>query len=518
MKIYNQAWFPPAFIVLGLFVHLIGIGSFSIYILDEAKNAAAAMEMMRHREWILPTFNGMPRFDKPPLHYYFFMLGYKLFGVSPFAARIFPALSGWTCFLIVYLFSLKTFGKKAAFFAGLALLSSIHWLLQFHLAVPDPFLILFVFLAILCYERFVSSNFLSKSYLRASAFFLGLATLSKGPVAIVLVGITVLLFMALNRKPFRVHFRAILDLKAWLLFLVVTLPWYLLVAWKTNGLWLQTFIFQHNLNRFSAPMEGHGGGFYLTFLFVLVGLLPASFVLFQAFYKLMLKKRHPVIVSFGTIFSVVTILFFMVSGTKLPNYTAPVYPFLAIVVGWYFGAGDSYLFIRPSYLASLLITFMPIGLFVAHHFVEIKEIDTIPLWFIGPSIIGLISFVLAVSKKWEQAWTTASLGFLAFTVVLFLKALPAIDQGNPVLNSEWIWNGGSEKVFYFKDFNPAFVFNMGKEVPDVEANINQLRSGDLILTNNKNLPNIKSLGIETTQIFEGNDLFESTVTLILRVD
>jgi hypothetical protein len=207
----------------------------------------------------------------------------------------------------------------------------------------------------------------------------------------------------------------------------------------------------------------------------------------------------------------------MVSGTKLPNYTAPVYPFLAIIIGWYFGAGDSHLFIRPSYLASLLITLMPIGLFVAHHFLEIKEINSIPLWFIGPSIIGLISIVLAVSKKWERAWTTANLGYITFSIVLFITALPAIDQGNPVLNSEWIWKG-SERVFYFKDFNPAFVFNIQKEVPDVEAYINQLRSGDLILTNNKNLLNIKRLGIETTQIFEGDDLFESTATFILRVD
>ncbi|MEB2774347.1 glycosyltransferase family 39 protein [Algoriphagus sp. D3-2-R+10] len=517
MKLYDHKWFPFAFLVFGLFVHLMGIGSFSIYILDEAKNAAAAMEMQLHQEWILPTFNGMPRFDKPPLHYYFFMLGYKLFGINPFAARFFPALSGWTCFLIVYIFSVKSFGRKAGFFAGLALLSSIHWIVQFHLAVPDPFLILFVFLAILCYERFVSSAFLTKNYLRASALFLGLAALSKGPVAIVLVGMTILIFMILDRKPFKVHFNAILDFKAWLLFIAVTLPWYVLIAWKTDGVWIKEFVFQHNLNRFSAPMEGHGGGFYLTLLFVFAGLLPASIVLFSAFKDAILKRKLPVVISLAIIFSLITILFFMVSGTKLPNYTAPVYPFLAIIVGWYFAARESRRFAWPSYLASLLIILLPLGLFWAQHLVEIKEVEAISGWFLVPAFVGIVAFILALIKKWELSWIMGNLGFIAFSAVLLIQAFPTIDQINPVVKSEVLWEG-KYRVFHFQNFNPAFVFNMNRRFPAVESHINQLKPGDLILTNQKSLPAFQALGIETTQVFQGDDLFENTVTIFLRVD
>lgn len=517
MKIYDQAWFPFAFTAFGLIVHVVGLGSFSIYMLDEAKNAAAAMEMQQYKEWILPTFNGMPRYDKPPLHYYFFMLGYKLFGIGPIGARIFPALSGWTCFLIVYLISVKSFGKKAGFFAGLALLSSVHWVLQFHLAVPDPFLILFVFLAILCYERFVSSKFLSKNYLSASSLFLGMATLSKGPIAIVLVGLTVLLYMILDKKPFNTHFKAILDLKAWLIFFAVTLPWYVLITWKTNGVWLKTFIFHHNLGRFSEPMEGHGGGFYLPLLFVFVGLLPACLVLFSAFKNVFLKRRLPVIAFLATIFSILTVLFFMFSGTKLPNYTAPVYPFLAILTGYYFGSPESKRFSNPSFLASLLIIFIPVGLFLANHFVMVKEIEAISLWFTIPSLFGLIALITAISKKWERAWIIANLGFIAFTIVLLVQSLPAMDQKNPVINSSRIWEE-KERIFHFQDFNPAFIFNMNKRIPSVENHLNKLKRGDLIITNKKSLPAFQGFGIKTTQVFEGDDLFENTVTIILSVD
>jgi hypothetical protein len=51
--------------------------------------------MWQNEEWILPTFNQEPRYDKPPLHYYAFTLAYKLFGITPFAARFFPAFLGF---------------------------------------------------------------------------------------------------------------------------------------------------------------------------------------------------------------------------------------------------------------------------------------------------------------------------------------------------------------------------------------------------------------------------------------
>lgn len=517
MKLYNQKWFPIAFIIVGLIIHLLGIGSFSIYILDEAKNAAAAMEMMQNQEWILPTFNGMPRYDKPPLHYYFFIVSYKIFGVNPFAARFFPALAGWFCFIIVYAFSAKSFGRRAGFFAGLALLSSFHWVVQFHLAVPDPFLILFLFLAIIYYERFVSSEFRLKYNLRLAALFLALATLSKGPVAIVLVGLTVLIFMLLDTKPFKHHYQAILDIKAWMLFLVVALPWYGLISWKTNGVWLKEFIFQHNLNRFSAPMEGHGGSFYITILFVFLGFLPGALVIFSAIKKAFFYHRLPAIISLSIIFTFVTLIFFMFSGTKLPNYTAPIYPLFALIIGWYFGVEQAQRFKWPSYFSSLLILILPVALYLSFKRIEVKEIDTISVLFSIPAFIGLLALVSAISRKWELAWITSSLGFVSFTLIFLLQVFPSMDRKNPVLNSEIIWRENTG-VFHFGSFNPAFIFKMNRPIPAVETHISQLKRGDLILTNKKSLPDFKELEVESTQVFEGVDLFENSETIILRIE
>ncbi|MDO8992485.1 MAG: hypothetical protein Q7U83_05440, partial [Daejeonella sp.] len=50
-----------------------------IYILDEAKNAECAREMLVSGDYIMPYFNGQLRTDKPPLHYFFMALAYKIF-------------------------------------------------------------------------------------------------------------------------------------------------------------------------------------------------------------------------------------------------------------------------------------------------------------------------------------------------------------------------------------------------------------------------------------------------------
>ncbi|MDO6436103.1 glycosyltransferase family 39 protein [Cyclobacterium sp. 1_MG-2023] len=516
MNFYEQKWFPYLFILVGLGVHFMGIGAYSIYILDEAKNAAAAMEMYQNQESIMPTFNGLPRYDKPPLHYYFFIMGYEIFGINAVGARFFSAMAGSTCFVLVYLLSNKLFGRKSAFYAGLALLSSIHWQLQFHLAVPDPFLITFLFLTLISYERYVSALFQSKYYLYAAALFLALATLSKGPVAIVLIGLTVFFYMVLDKRPLGYHIRQVVNFKALLIYSIISLPWYVLISIQTKGVWLKEFIFHHNLNRFSSAMEGHGAGALLTLIFVAVGFIPGIAALIPAIIKVYKSRKPPVIIVLALLFSTVTIIFFMVSGTKLPNYTAPVYPFLALMVGWYFSSVDPAKFKGPSIVASLLIFIIPLALFLPQLKLVIPEINNLSIWFFIPSILGCIGLFLSFDKKYEKGWLLTCLGYICFTGLLFYDALPSIDTNNPVSQSKNLWINNN-RLFYFRAFNPAFVFNSKQRIPSIEDPKYAPKAGDLIITNNKNLNELEETGIKASKIFEGADLFEGSVTVIMRV-
>src|ERR1051325_9156340 len=82
-----------------------GLGSPPVYILDEARNAQAAREMMQRNDMVVPTFNGELRPHKPPLHYYFMQIAYRAFGMNAFAARFFSAVFGWLTIWITWYFA-----------------------------------------------------------------------------------------------------------------------------------------------------------------------------------------------------------------------------------------------------------------------------------------------------------------------------------------------------------------------------------------------------------------------------
>ena len=50
-----------------------GLGKTPIYILDEARNAQCAREMLQRKDFVIPTFNNELRQQKPPLHFYAMM-------------------------------------------------------------------------------------------------------------------------------------------------------------------------------------------------------------------------------------------------------------------------------------------------------------------------------------------------------------------------------------------------------------------------------------------------------------
>jgi len=319
MKINESNWLW--WLVLGsLLIHFANIGGFSIYALDEAKNATAAIEMWKQAEWVLPTFNGEPRYAKPPLHYYAFALAYSWFGVNSFAARFFPALVGFCLIWVVYGFTRYHTNKRLAFWVAFVLSCSPHWAIQFHMAVPDPFLLFFLTFALFCFYSFVKNDTKSHLLILTAYASLGLAVLSKGPVAIVLVaGIMGLYLLIGHKNPLR-QIAALLYVPGVVLFFGIVLPWYILVGVQSEGQWISEFFLKHNLSRFSAPMEGHGGGPWLTWTYVFVGMLPFSPLLVFRLRKLrsLLEPKNDLLL-FSACAAVAIVLFFSVSVPKLPN-------------------------------------------------------------------------------------------------------------------------------------------------------------------------------------------------------
>src|ERR1700729_2681255 len=86
------------------FLFFYGLGQFGLVGADEPRYAQVAREMLQRRDWVTPTLGGRPWLEKPPLYYWQSMVGFAIFGVSDWAARVPAALNATLLVLAVYFF------------------------------------------------------------------------------------------------------------------------------------------------------------------------------------------------------------------------------------------------------------------------------------------------------------------------------------------------------------------------------------------------------------------------------
>lgn len=447
----------------------INLGGHPIYILDEAKNAEAAREMFVNNDWLVPTFNGELRTDKPPLHYWFMMISYKIFGVSAFSARFFSAVFGVLTILSTFHYTKKFLNRKIALLTTFILCSSIFFMQEFHLAVPDPYLIFFVSFALFKFYDFYLNNKLVDGF--AFYFALGLGTLAKGPVAIALPGLIALVFLLAKRDFNWRTLKRLNPLLGGILVLAVSVPWYILVHKRTDGAFTQGFFIDHNINRFGSEMEGHGGLPFVTWAFVLLGLLPFSFYIVQGFIHSWKTRKTNDFILFSFIVSAVFVVFFSISNTKLPNYPMPSYPFMGVLIAIYLGLILDRTIAIKSYKISLwlilIITLaMPIAGYIALAMVETQLFDarfsSVCLAIL--SIGSILSMIFLKRKQLSKSIIALGICSMLLTITMFQFVYPTLTDESPLVKAKEIMNTDTETILY-KGYDPAFLFNFEREFP-----------------------------------------------------
>lgn len=512
---------PLILLAVSLIVLFWNLGKPDIYILDEAKNAECAREMLVSGNYVVPEFNGRLRTDKPPLHYFFMTAAYKAFGVSAFSARFFSPVFGVLTIMAVYAFARRFLGGRAALFGGLALLSSLHFNLQMRLAVPDPYLIFWMTGSLMTFFLFLQDRrmiWLVLMYLSA-----GLGILTKGPVALALPGLAMLTFLVWTKRfswPCLRAFRIPLGV---LIVSAVTVPWYWLNYRATKGEWLRGFLLEHNIGRYADTMEGHGGFFLLPLLMVLIGLFPLGAFGIPAAVSAFRGRRNEVLL-FSLIVVVVIMIFFSFSRTMLPNYTVPAYPFMALILGDYLdrlpGLPRNSRAVRYSYLFYTVIAcLIPAGVYFglrADGFMSRYS----GLWVLFSALpLGALAgwFLIARNNRDALVWVTAC-SFILTNVLFLVKAYPAVYENNPVSSSVRILRDRPHLVAY-RILNPAFIFNLRRTIPYADS-VSELKEflskhpGAAVISRKSYQEEIGSAtGLKP--VFEQRDTFESPTTIIM---
>lgn len=504
-------------------VFSLNIGEVEVFMLDESKNASCAREMMERNDLIVPTFNYELRTDKPPLHYFFMITAYKLFGFGEFAARFFSAIFGVLTILLTYLFTRKLFSSRVGLWTSFILLSSLHFAFEFHLAVPDPFLIFFINASLFAFVLFLQSG--KRSYLWGMYIAFALGFLTKGPVAVALPALVILAFLLLTSQftwKKLVKFRLFQGI---LLFLVIASPWYILVSIKTDMAWTEGFFLKHNLSRYADTMQGHGGIYFLSLIYLLLGMLPFSPLLIQSMIYAF-KNRSKQVYYFLFLYIVVFTIFFSLSETQLPNYIMPTFPACAVLIAAFIAHAGKREYHRYKVGAGLWIglvisLFLPVGLYFGVQFdASLYGMNYLAYYLIPLPLGFIVAITLFCRARFQKAFIWLGASFLLVNILLHSFMLPAVSQKS--IAKEFVSSlKENYELISYKRMNTSFVFYYRQEIPmyhdlqELEKKLNTMEKGYIISRKNYKevlLSSFPDLKVEQ----ESKDLFEGHTTLILQ--
>src|SRR5437763_1795236 len=172
-------------IALAALLHIVTIGTGDLYSETEGQYAGAAREMVASHNWLLPTNNGIPRLQKPPLLYWLIIVSYKILGVNEAAARLPIALAVVATVTLIFLIGERLSDYSRGFIAGLIYLSFCGTFLLGRIVMPEPLVSAVIAGAMFCgicgYER----RRHRRAWFAGVWVFAALACLTKGLAGVV---------------------------------------------------------------------------------------------------------------------------------------------------------------------------------------------------------------------------------------------------------------------------------------------------------------------------------------------
>lgn len=328
----------------------LGLGRIGLLGPDEPRYAAIARAMWRTGDWITPRLAGRVWLQKPVLYYWLGAVSFHIFHPSTAAARCFNA--GLAVLMIGALAWL--IGRQVCFRAG-ALAAALGFSSAFVIgfgraATTDMPLAAAMTFSLLCLyqelqapsssEPRSSSARPGQNWLIGAGFFLGMAVLAKGPVAMVLEALIFLLYMAAQRRWD--WWRRVLNPWPWLGFLLIAAPWYVALEWRQRGFFL-SFFWHQNLERFASNRYHHPQPVWFYPPVILGAVFPWSGWLLLPCYELggwlrkagrrwpLARGKESELALYFLLWLIVPVAFFSLSHSKLPSYILPAVPGCA---GW----------------------------------------------------------------------------------------------------------------------------------------------------------------------------------------
>jgi 4-amino-4-deoxy-L-arabinose transferase-like glycosyltransferase len=434
-RAWERAWIGV--ILLGAaFLSLYRLGAGSLWDQDETKYAQVAVEMLQTGDPITLHVNGTPWYVHPPFYFWLVAATGRVLGFNEFTVRVWSALFSVLAVYATILLGRILFGRRAGLLAGAILAVTLQFLVQSRLAVFDTVLLAWMLLAVYNFFRGYQEGRRS-GYLWFS-LFAALATLTKGPIGLVLPSLVILPFVAIRRTWDRL--REVPWAAGIALYAVVGLSWYALETWLHGSAFVRPVFGYYTFGRFFGVVEDQAGPLYYYVPFLLLGAFP-----WTAFWPAAIAFHWRRLEGDGSLFVLlwcgITFVFYSVAGTKLPNYVLPIYPFAAVAVaaawdaaleGAEHGRGIDLSF--GLLLVLIVALYTGIGGYLLHSFPDpYRAVGHLLLVPAGVLVAGaLLALLFAARRRMFMAIVTLCVAMALTWTSILTRILPVVETYKPM--------------------------------------------------------------------------------------
>lgn len=448
-------------LVLAVAPYFVDLGGSSIWDANEAFYVETPREMIQRGDFIAPTFNYEPRFNKPVLSYWIVAGFYTLFGVSVGVQRVPIAIGAIVMILTAFVLAraASAFPKPgassrpidAALWAALGLAIAPRLLMFSRRIFIDIHISMFMGLTLLFFalaERYPARR---RLFLVLMYVAVGLGTLTKGPVAIALPGLVFGVYLIVHGELKRV--RQMMIPAGVLIVLAIVVPWYAALYHRFGWTYITSFFIGENVARYTEGLgvrPSRGPWYYLPVVFS--DSFPWSLCLVGAAgmwvsdRRLIGRAPLPVehlalrVRTLLWLWIITMVGFFTLSAAKQDLYIFPIVPAIAALAGLFIARGE-----EPGDLrwagplratvacAGLLLAAAGIGtLYIFHTAGKVYALDgAFAVGVIGAAG-GIMTLALAAWKRSRFALIALVLAMLALNWTFVLRVLPSFEQYKPV--------------------------------------------------------------------------------------
>ena len=431
---------PELFTIMGLtilfyFIFFHNIWAYALMDVDESRYVSMSKDMFHTKDFLTLYLNKQFFFEKPPLYFWGECLSFAFWGrVTEFTARFPVALDGMLCCFTVYFLGKRIISRGYGVVSSLIFATSLEFLILAKFAILDIVVATCIGFS-LCFGIF--TNFCQEKHKKYCWWlfyiFSGLAVMAKGIPGFV-IPFGSMFFISLYSKNFKEIFKPLYFIPGIILFLLITLPWHIIMLKMHDPLFFEEYIVKHHIERFIGGNElGREQPFYFYILTLLWGFFPWIFSVLAVFIRKIVKKDFVFknvtniqkFLVYNGIITLFVLVFFSASDTKLVTYILPIYGSLACLGGYiwtrYIEKGEYSKIINITVyilggifiLASIIALFTPLYL-PAQLNSDIASAK--PLCISLLFIAGLASIIFAKKEKYIGVF---------FTYVLFMLILSA---------------------------------------------------------------------------------------------